>query len=323
MLKSPMHKTLILTSLVLALLAPPVQATELEVINLYDAFGDTPKGAVQDFGFSALVRYRGKTILFDSGTNADKFKQNTEALGIDLAEVDFAVGSHAHLDHTGGFDYLLKKNPKVKIYMAADTFGANAPLNFEVAGKEPNIVKKLPQRERYFEGKSTTAKLEGNGRFYNAVKYVSKTTQIAPGITLVATTSPFMGYFSKYPDTDLAGKKATAKGAKLLPLPELSLSLETKEGEVVLVGCSHSTVETIVAAVKEATQKSVRLLAGGYHLLPYDRKAIGGIVGRLKKLGVKQVAPAHCTGHLAFKLLRDAYAKDYLFFGLGEKLMVK
>jgi 7,8-dihydropterin-6-yl-methyl-4-(beta-D-ribofuranosyl)aminobenzene 5'-phosphate synthase len=92
---------------------------------------------------------------------------------------------------------------------------------------------------------------------------------------------------------------------------------------VVLVGCSHSTVETIVAAVKEATQKSVRLLAGGYHLLPYDRKAIGGIVGRLKKLGVKQVAPAHCTGHLAFKLLRDAYAKDYLFFGLGEKLMVK
>ena len=62
------------------------------IVNLYDAFGPEREGLTQDFGFSALVRYEGKTILFDSGTNADILKANTEALGIDLREVDFASG---------------------------------------------------------------------------------------------------------------------------------------------------------------------------------------------------------------------------------------
>jgi 7,8-dihydropterin-6-yl-methyl-4-(beta-D-ribofuranosyl)aminobenzene 5'-phosphate synthase len=35
---------------------------------------------------------------------------------------------------------------------------------------------------------------------------------------------------------------------------------------------------------------------------------------------VAQVAPAHCTGHLAFKLLRDAFGGDYRFFGLGQTI---
>ena len=39
-----------------------------------------------------------------------------------------------------------------------------------------------------------------------------------------------------------------------------------------------------------------------------------------KEYEVKQIAPAHCTGHLAFKLLREAYGDDYRFFGLGKKL---
>jgi len=37
-------------------------------------------------------------------------------------------------------------------------------------------------------------------------------------------------------------------------------------------------------------------------------------------LGVQRIAPAHCTGHLAFKLLKDAYGDDYVFAGLGETI---
>jgi 7,8-dihydropterin-6-yl-methyl-4-(beta-D-ribofuranosyl)aminobenzene 5'-phosphate synthase len=33
---------------------------------------------------------------------------------------------------------------------------------------------------------------------------------------------------------------------------------------------------------------------------------------------VKKAAPAHCTGHLAFKILQDSFGEDYVFAGLGE-----
>jgi 7,8-dihydropterin-6-yl-methyl-4-(beta-D-ribofuranosyl)aminobenzene 5'-phosphate synthase len=45
------------------------------VINLYDAFGEDREGLEKDFGFSCILKYNGKTILFDAGTNADIFKK--------------------------------------------------------------------------------------------------------------------------------------------------------------------------------------------------------------------------------------------------------
>ena len=35
-----------------------------------------------------------------------------------------------------------------------------------------------------------------------------------------------------------------------------------------------------------------------------------------------RIAPAHCTGHLAFKILKDMYGEDYVFAGLGERTKI-
>src|SRR5881392_1823818 len=45
-------------------------ADQNSILNLYDAFGYQKRGTVLDWGFSALVRYNGKTILFDTGNSA-------------------------------------------------------------------------------------------------------------------------------------------------------------------------------------------------------------------------------------------------------------
>jgi hypothetical protein len=55
----------------------------ITLTNAYDAFGQQRKGLTQDFGFSCVVRYRGKMILFDSGTDARIFEHNIKALKID------------------------------------------------------------------------------------------------------------------------------------------------------------------------------------------------------------------------------------------------
>src|SRR5207247_10094860 len=72
------------------------------ILNLYDAFGYQKKGTILDWGFSALIHYNGKTILFDTGNSADGFEHNVKALGVDLKQVDMAVLSHRHYDHISG-----------------------------------------------------------------------------------------------------------------------------------------------------------------------------------------------------------------------------
>jgi glyoxylase-like metal-dependent hydrolase (beta-lactamase superfamily II) len=82
----------------------PPTADQNSILNLYDAFGYQKRGTILDWGFSALVHYNGKTILFDTGNNADTFEHNVKALGVDLSQVDIAVLSHRHFDHISGFD---------------------------------------------------------------------------------------------------------------------------------------------------------------------------------------------------------------------------
>jgi 7,8-dihydropterin-6-yl-methyl-4-(beta-D-ribofuranosyl)aminobenzene 5'-phosphate synthase len=294
------------------------------IINLYDAFGDDSDTMVKDFGFSCIVKYDNKTILFDAGTNADKFKKNVDALKIDLTQIDFAVASHAHFDHINGFDYLLEINPDVKIYFPFDIYwGANFPFN--LTGLDSTIADSLDKKMQYFEGDYESYQFNQTGRFWKAnIEYIKNSCEVAPGIKLIATSSPYLGYFTKYPNIkitqeDDSTNENISDKTRFIELPELSLALTTKDGEVLIVGCSHSTVEKIITETKSYIDNEITLVYGGYHLLPYDRKVLTELSIRLKNdLNVKRVAPAHCTGHLAFKILQDYFQEDYIYAGLGE-----
>ena len=291
---------------------------ENSIINLYDAFGYDRDGLEKDFGFSCIINYRGTLILFDGGTNADIFKQNVEALNIDLSQIDIAIASHAHFDHINGFDYLLDVNPDVQIYFPFDMFwGANIP--FDVSGSDSGIEDSLETHMKYFGGNYKDYQFTQTGRFWNAnVIFTRESTEIAPGISLITTTSQNMGYFNTYPSL-VDCENCEAQNAKFNGLKEISLSLNTQRGEILFTGCSHSTVEKIIAGSMDYTGNAIEMVYGGYHLLPYDRKELTRLALRLKNdLGVRKVAPAHCTGHLAFKILRDHFQEDYLFAGLGE-----
>jgi 7,8-dihydropterin-6-yl-methyl-4-(beta-D-ribofuranosyl)aminobenzene 5'-phosphate synthase len=106
-------------------------------------------------------------------------------------------------------------------------------------------------------------------------------------------------------------------------MPELSAAFSTSKGTVLVVGCSHSSVEVILDSAKQAGLGKIHLLTGGFHLLPYDRDYLGKLATRLdKEYEVDTIAPCHCTGHLAFSVLKEAYGERYRFFGLGSRIEI-
>ena len=62
-----------------------------------------------EHGLSFYIQTDKSNILLDVGAS-DKFLNNAGQLGIDIADVDCLVLSHAHNDHTGGVACFLQHN---------------------------------------------------------------------------------------------------------------------------------------------------------------------------------------------------------------------
>lgn len=70
-----------------------------------------------DWGFSCFVEGLEKSILFDTGANGQILISNMEKLGIHPEDIDVAVLSHAHRNHTGGMENLINLTPKIEVWL--------------------------------------------------------------------------------------------------------------------------------------------------------------------------------------------------------------
>jgi 7,8-dihydropterin-6-yl-methyl-4-(beta-D-ribofuranosyl)aminobenzene 5'-phosphate synthase len=266
------------------------------VTILYDAFG-MPSALKKDWGYSALVEYGGKKILCDTGNNAEFLKHNVETLELDLTNLDFAVISHRHGDHTSGLSYVLKVNPNVVIYAPYEISGFNAPVLPGIIAAINRHDPSLPVHMHYFDGVKQEPRPSGSPWPTAHFKQIRETTEVAPGIFVIAAVSDTPGTKEMY---------------------ELSLAIRTPEGIVLVVGCSHPGIERIVEA---ATRLDERIYAvfGGFHLLSTSDADVSNIASRLHdKWKVERMAPGHCTGLPALAALRALYGDKYSYAGLGS-----
>jgi 7,8-dihydropterin-6-yl-methyl-4-(beta-D-ribofuranosyl)aminobenzene 5'-phosphate synthase len=130
---------------------------------------------------------------------------------------------------------------------------------------------------------------------------IDKTTEISPGITLIALVS------------DAPGTKE---------LKELSLTVNTSEGMVLVVGCSHPGIDKIVEAAAAINPK-IHFVAGGFHLAVASDEVVARAVTALKDtFKVESIAPSHCTGEPTFAALKRAFGDRYIYAGLGTTLSI-
>ena len=78
---------------------------------------------------------------------------------------------------------------------------------------------------------------------------------------------------------------------------DMSLVIETRGGLVVVSGCSHAGIVSIVRkAIQVAGNKRVKAVVGGYHLIDAKKERLEQTVTILKNLGVEKIYAGHCTG---------------------------
>ncbi|HKE46797.1 MAG TPA: MBL fold metallo-hydrolase [Rhodanobacteraceae bacterium] len=270
--------------------APPARITVL-----YDAFGKDA-AMTKDWGYAALVEVGGKRILFDTGDDAAVLAKNVKAKGVDLTKLDFVVLSHRHSDHVSGLSYVLRANPHVKVYAPKENFGI---FGSDLPSRFYRKDEALPAEMRYFDGAPPDTLKFGTVFPGADIALVDKTTEVSPGVTLIALVS------------DAPGTRE---------LKELSLAIDTPDGVVLVVGCSHPGVEAIVAEAAKI-DPHIHVVAGGFHLVTAQDAAIDKVVGALHDTyRVDFIAPGHCTGEPTFAALRKAFGDRYLYAGLGTTL---
>jgi 7,8-dihydropterin-6-yl-methyl-4-(beta-D-ribofuranosyl)aminobenzene 5'-phosphate synthase len=278
--------------------AASAQSSAPQITVLYDAFGKTST-MTKDWGFAALIEYGGKRILFDTGNNAEIFAHNVEAKGVDLHQLDFAIVSHRHGDHTSGLNHLLKVNPAVKIYAPQENFGV---FGATLPGTFYRRNDTLPDDMRYFDGKPPDMLRFGTPWPEGNFTWIAKTTEVAPGFHLILLNGTW--------GVDLEVK-------------EISLAIDTPDGIVLIVGCSHPTIEKIVEAAKNVINKPIHLVLGGTHLLPAKDDQITSIALSLRDdWRVRYIAPVHCTGEPAFAILKETFGDHYVYAGLGTTVLL-
>lgn len=103
---------------------------------------------------------------------------------------------------------------------------------------------------------------------------------------------------------------------------EQALVILAPPGPVVITGCAHPGIVDIVARAKEIAGEDIYLVMGGFHLSGARREEIAHVVDTLRALGVRKVAPCHCSGDVARELFEASYGSDYIPAGVGRVLEV-
>ena len=268
------------------------------VTIISDAFGK-PSELARSWGYSALVEYGGRRILFDTGGQYEAFKRNVRALNIDLTKLDFVVLSHRHGDHTSGLAYVLEQNPRVKIYAPAEagSFG-NPVIGSALLGK---LISRnppgTPDDLRYFGGKYADKYAIDSPWPKADITQIDKTVEVLPGFFLFRTVSENKG---------------------TLELNELSMAVKTPKGLAVVVGCSHPGIEKILGVAAQI-DANIYTVFGGLHLVDVSDQDVVRIVDNFSnKWRIQRVAAGHCAGEFAQNEFARVYGTRHDHSGLGE-----
>jgi 7,8-dihydropterin-6-yl-methyl-4-(beta-D-ribofuranosyl)aminobenzene 5'-phosphate synthase len=245
-------------------------------------------GILAEHGLAYWIDWDGKKVLFDTG-QGNVLASNAYRLGIPLREADTIMLSHGHYDHTGGLPEAMKANRPVTVYGHPAAFAPKYARKIDGSSREIGMPHPAERAIR---------------APHCRLVYTDRPTPVVEGLMV-------SGPVPRLTDFEDTGGPFFLDQACTRPDPledDQSVFFDTAEGTVVLLGCAHSGIVNTLQYIRQLTSdRPIRTVIGGMHLGEASPKRIERTIEELRRLGVQQLAPAHCTGMPATVALWTAF----------------
>ena len=276
----------------------------MRIINLIENT-EGRSGCVYEHGLSFYIETKKHKVLLDLG-QTDNSIHNAKVLGVDLSAVDTVVLSHGHYDHSGGIMPFAGINDRAVIYMQQSAGGEY----YADDGK-------LAEGDRY--------------RYIGIDKEILK----LPQVRLIQ---------GDYVIDDELEVFTISNRTHMLPFTNKRLLIKTRDGfvsddfthehflvvndkglTVLMSGCAHNGILSILDAYKEKYGSLPDIVVSGFHLMlkreyrENELLEVRAIAEELSRYQTKFYT-CHCTGVPAFEEMKKIMGDQLEYVHCGEEI---
>ncbi len=104
---------------------------------------------------------------------------------------------------------------------------------------------------------------------------------------------------------------------------EQGVIVDGQDGSVLVTGCAHPGIVEMAKVAADITDRCPQVVLGGFHLRRKKAAQVQAIAMELKQLGVKQLAPCHCTGERAMAILGKAFGSALIKIDVGAEIPIR
>ena len=255
-------------------------------------------GYAFEHGLSVYAKTDKHRLLLDSGQTGI-FAYNAAKLGIDLTQVDTAILSHGHYDHSGGLLTFNSINPDAHIYMQASA----------------------------------------DGEFYNGERYIGVDKKLLALPQVIRLNGDMIIDEELSIFTGIKGKKYWPSGNRLLSRMENGqkiqddfrheqcLVISCRGKNVLLSGCAHNGILNILDRYHEIYEDDPVAVISGFHMMKKtehtdeEKEQIRNTAFELIKTETVYYT-GHCTGEPAFELMKEIMGDKLIHIGAGMRFEI-
>jgi len=254
-------------------------------------------------GLSFYIECDNKKILFDTGYS-DLFIENAHKMNITLQDIDYIVLSHGHLDHTWGLISL------IQMYTRWFCQGLTVKRPILVSHPDvflPKIIKETWQIGTLISQEEISRRMD--------LKFSKSPVWITEKLV-------YLGEIEKL--NDFEGLTAIGKVNKDgvwtddYILDDSALAYKSKDGLVIITGCSHAGICNIIEYAKKVCDETRIIdIVGGFHLQNPSDKQLKCTLDHLRELNLPLVHACHCTDLKSKIALSKVVKIEEVGVGLG------
>ena len=246
-----------------------------------------------EHGLSLYVETPESKFVFDCGASGQAW-ENAKFLNVKLSQINYAVISHSHYDHAGGFRALMQYAKPKTLYTGKDFWlekfeHENNKYTYLGAGFDQSDLAEWGVENVLFN--SNILQLDNYAWLAGNFKRKFDFETIPPEFVIRRG-------FKNYERDNFND--------------EISLVLRENDGVAIITGCAHPGILNIVKSIHENLKLKVKSVIGGTHLKHASPERIDKTLSMLKDMGLERMGLCHCSGELVRDRLKDFKATGCL-----------